>query len=205
MAGCAYGWNIDGNVVRVGRLVVIRHVTTVACIRGVGVISLVTGKAIARYGCVSAGQRVYGAVIKCGGTPCGLRMTGFAGSRELGCNVIGICSLIVLLCMTAITNIGCIIVIPFVAAVTIISDLYMSSLDDKIIVMDRECSRFPVWQGSMAGRTFLWNIDRIVIWIGRLVKIRCMAIITNRGSSGESCNMTLAAFDRCMSSGEGKS
>ena len=179
--------------------------TAIAGIRSICVVALVTGEAIIGNGSMSSSQRVNRAVVKSRGTPGSLRMTGFAGGGELRGNMIRIRGLIVLCHMTTIADICSVVVISFVAAVTVISNLHMGSLQDKIIVVNGECGRLPVRQGSMAGRTFRWNAERIVIGIGRLIKIRCMAIITNRGSSGKSGNMTLAAFDGRMSAGQGKS
>ena len=45
----------------------------------------------------------------------------------------------------------------------------MRSGQNIVIAVDWECSRLPVWRGSMAGAAIIWNVIRNMVRVGRLV------------------------------------
>jgi len=107
MTGCTLCRNTDRTMIRVSRLVVIGLVASGAGIGSVDIISLVTGKAVTGNCSMCASKRVNIVMIKYRGTPGTLRMTGFTGSRELRCDMVWICRLIIIARMTIITYSRC--------------------------------------------------------------------------------------------------
>ena len=77
--------------------------------------------------------------------------------------------------VAAVAEIRSIDIIAFVAGKAIAGNSSVRTLQQVILVMDRKSSRLPVGIGSMTGFTFVWNTDRIMIWVDRLVKISFMA------------------------------
>ena len=67
--------------------------------------------------------------------------------------MVGIARLVEICLVASDTCIWCIVIIIVMATVTIIYDGQMRVRQDKIIVMDREGSRFPARYQSMTGGT----------------------------------------------------
>jgi hypothetical protein len=148
------------------------HVTTLAGIRCVGIVSLVANKAIGGNGCMCASKRVNVVMIKCRGTPSCCRMTCFACSRELCCYMIWIGRLVVIRLMTSNACIGCIHIVALVTNKAIVCNGCMCACKRVYIVMVK-CRRTPC-RRRMTCFTGSRELGCYMIWIGGLVVIRLM-------------------------------
>lgn len=83
--------------------------------------------------------------------------------------------------MTTRTSIGRVVVIPVVAGSTIAGNGRVCPVQRIIIVVNRECSRFPARRSGMAHRAIRGDIQRRVIGISGLVKIRRVAACAGVG------------------------
>ena len=88
MTGGTIGGNIEGNVVRIDRLIVIIGMAARTGIRSTGVVTIVAGRTICRYYRVRTRKRIVYVVVKCGGRPGSLGMARCTVSRELLSSVI---------------------------------------------------------------------------------------------------------------------
>ena len=162
-------------MIRIGRRVKIRKMTSNARIRSIDIASLVTDKAIIGNGRMGPGQRVNIVVIKVGWSPCRLGMAGFAGCGKIGGNVVGICRLVIFISMA---NKACpwqIVIIPVMAGGTFIGNGNMCTGQYVVIIVDREGGRFPAGLRCMTGFAGGWNVDGSMVRIGRIAVVCCMA------------------------------
>ena len=107
--------NIECNVVRIDRLIIIIGMAAGTGIRSTGIVAIVAGRTICRYSRVRTRERVVYVVVKCGGCPGSLGVARCTVSRELLSSVIRCLCLIVVVRMAARTGVGCGIVVVVVA------------------------------------------------------------------------------------------
>ena len=177
MAGRTIGRYGQRNVVRIGRLVVIRRMASRAGIRCVVVVAVVANIAVVRDGGVRSGQRVKTIVVHGRRHPCRFAVAGGAVRRELLCNVVWIGRLVVVGRMATCTGIRCVVVVAVVAGGTFVGDRRMRTVQRVVVVVDGKTGRFPA-NIRMAGRTIGGYPQGAVVGIGRLVVIGCMAART---------------------------
>lgn len=94
-----------------------------------------------------------------------LGMAHFAIRRELcGCmwRIVG---LVIIRLVTAITGVGCIIIIAVVTIGTLVCNGHMRSLQHIIVVMDRECRRLPVGIGGVALLAIIRYANGNMVWV----------------------------------------
>ena len=185
--GVAHGairGDVERHVVRVGALVVIRVVTAVAGVRGVGEIAVVTRVAIAGNGNMRARERINGVVIESGRRPACLCVAQRAIRRELRSGVIGIGRLVVIRVVTAVAGVGRIVVIAVVTSGAFIGDGRVGPVQRIVIVVYRERGRFPAWRGGVAHRTIGRDVERYVVRVGALVEICVVTAVAGVGRAG---------------------
>jgi hypothetical protein len=108
-------------------------------------------------------------VIKCGWNPCRLIVTEYTTCREPGCHVIRVCCCIIVTYMASLTSVWGIVVVSIMASRAIVGDGCVCSEQRIIVVVNRECSRYPVWTGGVAGFAGCRQVECQVTWVGTLV------------------------------------
>ena len=165
--------NIGSNMVWIFSLVILRSVTIDTNFRSIGIsvrMAINTGNCG-----VGACEWVYGSMIECRWNPGNLRMAGFASGKKFGCNMVGLCSLVICRSVTAKTGIRRIGIIPVMTGSTIIGNRNMSTGNNIIIVMHRECGRNPSGIGCMTSAAFIRNTEFSMVWIRSLAVFVGMA------------------------------
>ena len=128
MAHGTIGRNRQCYVVGVKAGIEIRRMTTLASIRGVGVIALVTGIAVVCDGYVCTCERINGIVVKGGRYPGRFIMANGTVGRKLSCFVIRIGGCVVIGLVATRTGIGGIVVIPVMAHGTVVGNSGMGAI-----------------------------------------------------------------------------
>ena len=164
-------------VIRVSCLVVIDHVTSLACIGGVVVVPVVTGITIVGNDEVRSSQRVEIIVVKSGRHPSGFSVAFLAISRELVGEVIRIVRLVVVVCVAAVTSVRRIVVVPIVTDGTIVLNGSMGAAQHIVIVVNGEGSRVPIRYCGMAHVAICRYSQCHVIGVGGLVVIGDVAAL----------------------------
>ena len=184
MTSSTIGRNIEGRVVRVGRLGIIRIMAAVAGIGRIGIVSVVTTCTVVGNGSVCAGKRVNGVVVEGSRCPGSFYMATGTICRELGCRVVRIGGLVVIGVVATVTGIGRAVIVPVVAGRTICCDGSMCAIQRKVVVMDREGSGCPSRCCGMAGGTIGRNTKRSMVGIACLRIVGIMATIASIGGIG---------------------
>jgi hypothetical protein len=128
-------------------------------------------------------------------------MAYFTRRREVYRDMIWICRLVVFIFMAPKACFGCVGIIPQVAACTIVCNGNMCPCKNIVIIVYRECCRFPARVGGMARFALRRNINNTVIWIGCLIKSLCMAAVTNSGCADIAIGMAFNAIGGGMCPG----
>lgn len=143
-------------------------------------------------------------VIKSGGHPGGLTVTGSTILRKLRGAVIRILALVVIRLMAADAGIGRIVVVLIVAAAAIVFDEGMGSLQRIKLIVDIETGRSPAGCGRMAtdaiGRDSQFQVARILT----LLKVLPVAIETHRRGSTKSRGVAFQTVYTLVSSCQGE-
>ena len=135
--------NIEGNVVRIGCLVVIVGMAPGAVVRSIGVISVVTCRAVRSNSRVRTRERVVRIVIKGGGGPGCLRMTRCTVGWKLLHGMVGLLGLVVVVRVTTRTGVGRGVVVAVVAGGTIVGYGGVSPVQHIEVIVNIECRRCP--------------------------------------------------------------
>ena len=112
---------------------------------------------------MSTCERINCGMIESGRNPGALRMAGFAGFRKQRSGMIGLCSLVEVICVTPGASVWSRCIIPFVTIVAGFRN--MSSGQHIIGIMRWKCSRFPSRIGGMTNGTIIGYIIGRVFWI----------------------------------------
>ena len=119
-------------------------------------------------------------VIKSSGHPGCFAVATGAVRRELRRRVVGIGGLVVIGGVAARAGIRCIVVVAVVAGRAVVGHCCVRTVQRMVIVVDGKGGRHPVHIG-VASRTVSRDAERVVIGVGRLVVIRCVAARTGIG------------------------
>ena len=111
-------------------------------------------------------------------------MAGSTIGRKLQGHVVWIGRAVVIGRMTPGTGVWGAVVIPIVAACTIIGNRRVRTVQGVIIVVDRETGRFPARRRGVTHRTIRRKVQGTVVRIGRLIEIGRMATCTGIGRVG---------------------
>lgn len=158
--------------------------TSDAGIGGIDITPLMAGKAIGSDGGMGPGEGVNIVMIEVGWSPCGLRMTCFAGGGEVGGDMVWIGRLVVLVGMAPQTYFRRVGVIPIVAGCTIVFNGNMGACQYIVIVVNWEGGWLPSRKCCMTCFACVRNIGCYVVWIRRFIKIYVMTAIAYGGCSG---------------------
>ena len=85
---------------------------------------------------------------------------------------------IIISLVATIAGIGSAVIIAIVAKITLVGNRCMGTLENPVVIVDRECCRFPARISCMAGFTGRRNAYGIMVRIGCLIVITFMATIT---------------------------
>jgi len=174
---------LQGNVVRVGRLIVIVFVAAVAGIRRVVVISVVAGcTVVGNVGMCSHQSKeivVHGEARR---VPVGLSgMAGCAIRGQTQSRMVGVGRLIVIVFVAAVASVRRAVVISVVATRTVIGNISVGAVEHEIVVVISKTCRAPPRLCSVATLAIRGQIKRLVVGVGSLVEIRLMAALTIGG------------------------
>ena len=139
-------------------------------------------------------ERPNNVVVKGGGCPCILTMTGGTICRQLICQVCRILSRVVITYMTPVAGIGSVVVSVGMACSTIVGYWYMSTGNDIVLVVIRHGSRHPARIGGVTGRTVCTESQHLMVRVGCIVKICLMAPHTGIGGIGIPTGVTSQAI-----------
>jgi hypothetical protein len=187
-------WEVQRHVVRIGSLVEIRAVTAVTSIRRIGIIPVVTRVAIAGNRNVCARERINSTVVKRRRYPGCFRVARGAICGELRSSVVGGRRVGIIGRMTTVAGIRRGIVVAVVARSAIVGDGRVCPVQRIIIVVDRECRRFPARRGRVTHRTIRREVQRYVVRIGGLIEIRVVTAVTSVRRIGEIAVVTRIAI-----------
>lgn len=101
-------------------------------------------------------------------------MAGGAIGAELGLQVVGIGSGIVIGLVATDTGVGRIIIVSVVAGGTIVGDDGVCAVEGIEIIVDIEGSRHPVRIGGMAGGTIVGQVEGLVVGVGSRIEVLLM-------------------------------
>lgn len=113
------GWELLGYVIRISSLCKIIIVTTIACVRGIVVVTIMAGSTVVGNGRMRSEQLVIVIVYgECGRCPSRIgSVAGFTSRWQVQRQVIRVDTLVVVRCMTSRTGVGGVAVIPLMTVV----------------------------------------------------------------------------------------
>jgi hypothetical protein len=202
VADVAIGRELQGNVIGVGRLVVIVLVAPIAGIRCVVVIPVVAGCTIVGDAGMRPNQSEEIIVVSEGsrhpvwlrGVACG------TVRREAQCRVVGIGRLVEIVMMTPDTGIRGIVVIAAVAGCAVVGNISMRAIQHKIAVVVSKAGGAPARLGGVAALAIGRKPQTGVAGIGRLVVVGGMAGGAIRWCALVTRRMAIDTIKRCMCS-----
>lgn len=134
---------VQCRVLRVGALVIIGRMTTIAGIRGIVVIAVVTGVAIIRNRNMCSCKRINDIVIESRRHPGCFVVASRTVGGELRCRVVGIRGIVIIGGVAAVAGVGRVVIIPVVAGGAVIRNGGVRAVQGIEIVVDRERCRLP--------------------------------------------------------------
>lgn len=171
----------QGYVIGVDRPIIIRGMTTRTSVRGIVVISMVTGVTIVGNGNMGPGEWINRIVIKDRRRPGCFTMTGSTIRRELLRYMVWIQGSIVIRLVATYAGVGRVVIIPVMTGSAIIGNACMRSIQSVIVVVNRESSWRPTSIRGVAHGTITWNGQGYMVGVQTGIIIRGMATGTSIG------------------------
>ena len=178
------GWELLGYVIRISSLCKIIIVTTIACVRGIVVVTIMAGSTVVGNGRMRSEQLVIVIVYgECGRCPSRIgSVAGFAGSWYIQRDVVRIDALVIISLMASRTCIGCIVVIALMAIITRGGQVcpgqwpvgvaeggwYPGTLSVTLLAVQRELLRFVIRVGCIV----------VIIRVTPRTCVRCVVVVT---------------------------
>ena len=146
-----------GGVVRVSRRCVVVIMAAVAGVGGVVVIPTDVAKnAVIFNQSMSAIQRIENSMVESRRHPSRLGVAILASRRQLVGGVIGVSRCSVVVVVAAVAGVGRVVVIPVVAGSAVGCDGNVRSIENPILVVNREGRRLPIWRCRVAVVAVRW-------------------------------------------------
>jgi hypothetical protein len=191
-------------VIRLGSLIIISSMATIACFRRIGIITIVTGSAIIGYSDMSTSQSIISIMNReSSGLPAWIcRMTGCTSLGYIKCNVIWISRLVIISLVASRTGIRSVGITIGMALRTISYGCMCTGKRVRVVMVKSGRNPCCLRMTALAG---FGKLQSSMIRLSSLIIINCMASITSLWRIGIITIMTGSAIIGYCHMGSGKS